>query len=98
MPFSLRDWPSRRTVRLWLGRELCAERGQVGDPVGLEELGLLDGAEVVSGVEASAEPGWDHKPVREHRPGQLAGGDYAAQRAQAAGVLGGELAGRGAGR
>src|SRR5215472_10398602 len=95
MPFSFRDSPiSRRTVRLWLGRELRAEGGQVGYPVGLEELGFLDCAEVVSGVEAAAEPGWDDEPVRQDDAGELTAGDHAAQRPQAPGVLGGELAGR----
>src|SRR5215831_4489722 len=95
MPFSLRDSPiSRRTVRLWLGREPRAEGGQVGYPVLFQELGLLYGAVVVSWVEVAAEPDRDHGPVRQDDAGELTAGDHAAQRPQAPGVLGGELAGR----
>src|SRR5215472_2001546 len=95
MPFSLCDSPIlRRTVRLWLGGGLRAERGPVGHPVLFQELGLLDGAVVVSWVEAAAEPGRDHCPVRQDDAGKLTAGDHAAQRPQAPGVLGGELARR----
>jgi hypothetical protein len=38
---------------------LSAERGQVGDLVFFEELGFLNGAVVVAGVEAAAELGRD---------------------------------------
>jgi integrase-like protein len=52
-----------------VGGELSAERGQVGDLVFFEELGFLNGAVVVAGVEAAAElAGMTNPPGRPPHP------------------------------